>query len=85
MTRNLVINVIQTSLAEIALEKLKETGKGFWEITATFDGETFDDSRFLISAHAGYQVDRWLKITLTADYDPAKKTISGGLRVGGEI
>ncbi len=80
MSEDSLLISVKKSLTDIALEKLRETGKGFYNLTALYEGD-----RFWMEAEAGYQVADWMKISSTLRYDPLDGKFIAALRFGGEI
>jgi hypothetical protein len=73
-------DIIKKTLGDIALEKLKEIGNGFYSIDFLYFNEQFQ-----IEAEAGVTVEPWLKISSTLFYEPITGNFIAGLRIGGEI
>ena len=67
-------------LAGILADKLKESGKGFYNIDLTYE-----DEMFVISSGAGFCFEPWIKIGSSIQYYPSTGEIKVGISIGGEL
>lgn len=67
-------------LAGILADKLKENGRGFYNIDFTYEDETF-----AISGAAGFCFEPWIKIGSSIQYYPSTGEIKVGISIGGEL
>lgn len=75
------VETIAKTVADIALEKLKNDMTGFYNITfllPSLDKPT-------LKAEAGIGLGEWMKLTLWGEYDINSKTAAAGARIGGEF
>jgi hypothetical protein len=75
-----VMDSITSALTTIATDKLKETGKGFYNIDFLLG-----DDNYLLSAEAGIAFSSLLKISATLTYDIVTGEFKLGTRLGGEL
>lgn len=78
---SLTADTLIKTLADIALEKLKDDAKGFY----TFDFLLPSLDKPTLQAEAGIKLSDLFKVSLWSQYDIAAGTILGGIRIGGEI
>ena len=71
---------ITETLANILADKLKEYGRGFYNIDFTYEDETL-----AISGGAGFCFEPWIKIGSSIQYYPSTGEIKVGISIGGEL
>lgn len=78
---SVTVETIAKTVADIALEKLKNNMTGFYSITfllPSLDKPT-------LRAEAGIGLGEWMKLTLWGEYDINSKTAAAGAGIVGEF
>ncbi len=77
-----LIKSVRESIADIALTRLRENGKGFYTVDLGID---MSSGIPWFEAEAGFRITGWFKFSGIARYEPGTGKIILGTRIGGEI